>query len=308
MNYNRLPEMYFSHQSHAITNANNAGNGNPAMQTQFHPKWQFTVADNYVPMPTVPGSHPGSTILTHQETVAIQTEDAFHYLQTVLGARQDAHVADLGAVDNARFVDPRPTVLQTNHTHNGWIYRPGDYDVYEISAPTSAAVLISLQRPAPQLGGTSLDPVLMIYQTDSAGLTTPRDYYYGTTIALRPEAGYTFKLVVGADNGGTGNGSLFAATGKYQLTIEADRRYQAGSNTSQTQAVVPTKFAYLVGSSLTISVADVSLLSMGTSYGPAGVNSANLSAKSSQGDSNAATQGAHCQRRGWERRAIQKAP
>src|SRR5262249_16422931 len=147
------------------------------------------IADSYVPLPTVPGSHPGSTIPTHQETVVMQTEDAFDYLQTVLGARPNdgvAHVADLGAVDDARFVDARPAGLQTSQTHNGWIYRPGDYDVYEINAPTSAAVLISLQRPVPQSGGTSLDSVLMIYQTDSAGLTTLRDYNHGTTIALRP--------------------------------------------------------------------------------------------------------------------------
>jgi hypothetical protein len=177
---------YFANKSLPITNDNNTGTKLEHDDSML-PKW-------------------------HEEKVTRQ--NSFTYLQAVLGSRPagaHARVADRAAVDPG-FKDGTLTVVEPGASVKSSLGRLGEYDVYRLQMKEEKLLRIAV-LPEEK---SELAPVILIYDDKGERLLHYRAGRIANAnevrITVRLEGGNSYKLVVGAFDGGT--------KGDYQLTVE----------------------------------------------------------------------------------------
>ena len=187
----------FYNQTFNITNLNYNGT-TTAPDDNVQPKWHIDYDFGF---------------FHFQVPVNITTQDSYTYLQAVLGARSTAgdlpNVADLGAVDPT-YVNGAMWSATPGFDLTAYIQRPGDFDVYALSAATSRTVQIDLR----QIAGSTVDPIVMVFDASGNNLLAFNDDgggYPNSRLQFYVTGGVSYRIVVGSysDN----------STGGYRLTV-----------------------------------------------------------------------------------------
>ncbi|HYV35416.1 MAG TPA: hypothetical protein VE988_06915 [Gemmataceae bacterium] len=187
----------FVNKTFNITTINNSGTSTSS-DTTMQPEWHIDV-------PYIFG--------TFSFPVNITTQNSYTYLQTVLGARSTAgdlaNVADATAVD-ASYADGGMWTANTGFNLTAYIQRSGDFDVYALNTVTAKTVQIDVK----QIAGSTLDPVVMIFNSNGQNLLAFNDDgggYPNSRLIFSTTAGQSYRIVVGS------YGDI--STGGYQLTV-----------------------------------------------------------------------------------------
>ncbi len=183
---------YFLNQTYNLTIWNHDNAGNDDLENGLKAEW-------------------------HGERIVRQ--NSYTYLQTVLGSRPTddganvAHrdYANTRAMVDAAYTDGVLTTVATGTNLTRVISRPGDYDVYQIAAVTTASPNLEVTVSPTTFSG--VDPIILVFDdTDGRRVAFNNDSSgVSSRIVLQRTPGHAYKLVVGASNGST--------TGTYRLNV-----------------------------------------------------------------------------------------
>jgi hypothetical protein len=192
--------VYFANRTFSITDLNNSGTTTTTDSYHARPesRWDLFQNGSYYPIP-----------------IAIQTQNSFTYLQTVLGKRYSdgyIHVSDTGDIDPSStnqpsfsgwFIGPGPGL-------HGALSRAGDFDVYKIYSYYSKQYHIDVAPDA----GTNLYPDVMV--KDGSGNVLVFNHasspWTDAQVSFQGTAGQTYTVVVGSWNTSTGGGFTIGVT------------------------------------------------------------------------------------------------
>jgi hypothetical protein len=180
--------VYFANKPFSITALNNSGTTTSTDSYHATPEshWDIFTGYSYIEVP-----------------IAIQTQNSFTYLQTVLGKRYSdgyVHVSDAGTVDPSTSNTPGFSnyFVWAGASLHGALGRTGDFDAYTLSAPKAQQYHIDV---APD-SGTYMYPDVMV--KDAGGnvlfFSHAGSSYTDAQVSFQAAAGQTYTIVVGSED------------------------------------------------------------------------------------------------------------